>query len=417
MSHPDAHILSAVRANLGCKPPERLGVAVSGGGDSVALLHLLSRCFDRDAPDLVAATVDHGLRDGSRAEAEAVRDLAENLGIAHTILTWRGWDGTGNMQDQARRARYRLLSEWARAGDIDAVALGHTADDQAETVLMQIARSAGVDGLSAMRARKTIGGTVFVRPVLDVTRAALRAYLRRNAVAWHDDPTNDDETFQRVRARKALAALGDLGITATGLADIARYMGEARTALEWYSFLAARDLAVVEGGDIALDLRPYRTLPDETARRLLARAVAWIGSCEYPPRRAPLADLIEAVRAGRSATLGGCRVIRHQGRVWICREYKAVEAKVAAPGAVWDSRWLLNGPEPAGAEVRALGPAGLALCPDWRDTGRPMASVIAGPAVWRDARLIAAPLAGWPQGWSATLADGAESFFATLLSH
>ena len=114
MNEADAHILDAVRNSFPGAPPDRLGIAVSGGGDSVALLHVLSRCFD--PAQLFAATVDHGLRPEAAGEAEAVAGLCATLGITHTTLRWTGWDGQGNLQDQARRARFRRRPRGQTAG-------------------------------------------------------------------------------------------------------------------------------------------------------------------------------------------------------------------------------------------------------------------------------------------------------------
>ncbi|WP_114967069.1 tRNA lysidine(34) synthetase TilS, partial [Alkalilacustris brevis] len=183
-----------------------LGVAVSGGGDSVALLLLVADWAAARGVRLRAVTVDHGLREGAAQEAEAVARLCAELGIGHDILRWQGWDGQGNLQDAARRARQGLIAGWARDHGLAAVALGHTRDDQAETVLMRLARGAGVDGLSGMAPLRLAVGLAWLRPLLDVGRAELRALLRARGVPWAEDPSNEDARFQRVRARRALEA-------------------------------------------------------------------------------------------------------------------------------------------------------------------------------------------------------------------
>ncbi|MCB2123065.1 MAG: tRNA lysidine(34) synthetase TilS, partial [Rhodobacteraceae bacterium] len=125
---------------------DRLGVAVSGGSDSTALLCLLADLRGTGGPDLAAVTVDHGLRPEAAGEARSVAALCARLGVSHTICRWDGWDGTGNLPDQARRARQNLIAGWASGLGIGAVALAHTRDDQAETVLLRLARGSGVDG-------------------------------------------------------------------------------------------------------------------------------------------------------------------------------------------------------------------------------------------------------------------------------
>lgn len=417
MSAANADILTAVRAQFHAAPPARLGVAVSGGGDSTALLHILTQCFDPGQVELFAATVDHGLRPEAADEAREVGVLARRLGISHEVLRWQGWDGAGNLQDQARRARYRLLADWAKSHAIAVIALGHTADDQAETVLMRLARSSGVSGLSAMPARRAIHGITVFRPLLGISRAELRDYLTRNDVAWVDDPSNDDLRFDRIKARRALEVLEPLGITARSLADVARNMRQAREALDWHCFLAARDLVVINGGNVVLDLSKFRTLPEEIARRLLLRALMWISGAEYPPRSAPMRDALKAIQYGQSLTLSGCRVLRQGGQVWICREFNAVRNTHSPCAHIWDGRWQMSGVDSDRCEVRPLSQHGLSQCADWRETGVPNAALIASPAIWKGDDLVAAPLAGMANGWSAELVGGTEEFFASLLSH
>ncbi len=410
-------IVAQVRAQFHAALPAKLGIAVSGGGDSTALMHILANCFEPGQVELSVATVDHGLRAGSADEARDVAAQAGSLGIAHQTLRWEGWDGTGNLQDQARRARYRLLSEWAKSESIAVIALGHTADDQAETVIMRLIRAAGVTGLSGMPVRRTLHGVTIFRPLLGTTRDDLRDFLRLNKISWVDDPSNDDERFDRIKVRRALEVLAPLGLTSQALSQVAQNMTQAREALDWYSFLAARDLVTIVGGDVVLCLRKFRTLPDEVARRLFMQALMWISGSEYPPRRTPLVDAVNKVRLGEPTTLSGCRVVRQAHSIWICREYNAVRRKHVACGEVWDGRWQLSGGDGAGCEVRPLGQRGLRMAPGWRDTGRPNAALTASPSVWRGDDLVAAPLAGLANGWTAELVGGGEEFYASLLSH
>ncbi len=410
-------LLARVRAHFRASLPTRLGVAVSGGSDSVALLVLLKQLCQLEGVDLHAATVDHGLRPEAADEAAGVAEFCQSLNVPHTVLTWGKWDGTGNLQDQARRARYDLLTNWAKSNDIAVLAVGHTADDQAETVLMRLSRSAGVDGLSGMSAVRTENGISLIRPLLGCGRDELRDFLTQQGVSWIDDPSNEDDRFDRIRARRVMAELAPLGITVQGVADVAQNMLRAREALDWYTFLAARDLATVHGGCVVMDPRKFRILPEEIARRLLVRALGWIGGAEYPPRRQPLMDLLDKTRHGQGATLAGCRVFSHQGKIWICREYNAVR-DLCVPGTeVWDNRWILTGPWQDKYQIRALGRDGVTICKPDPSIGLPRIVLEASPAVWSNDNLVAAPLAGFGLGWHAELVGGGEEFFAVTLSH
>lgn len=412
-----ADILSVVRAQFHDTPPERLGIAVSGGGDSMALLHILAHSFGPGQVELHAATVDHGLRPEAADEAALAGGLAKQLGIDHSVLKWDRRVSGGNLQDRAREARYRLLADWAKSRKISVLALAHTADDQAETVLMRLARSAGVTGLAAMPARRTMHGVTLFRPLLDVTRADLRSYLRQRNIDWAEDPSNADPKFDRIKARQALELLEPLGVTADALSGVARNMTQAREALDWYTFLAARDLATVDGGNVVLDLQSFRALPGEIARRLVLRSVSWINGSHYPPRSQTMTQALTALRQGKPTTLAGCQALRQGPQIWIFREYNAVRKTRCLPEQPWDGRWKVSGRESADCEVRALGRHGLMFCDNWRETGRPHASLLASPAVWSGDDLVAAPLAGMPNGWSAELADGAEAFYASILTH
>lgn len=417
MNGPTAHILDQFVATFGNARPKRLGIAVSGGSDSLGLLVLARQWAAQGGPEPHAVTVDHGLRAGSGDEAAGVAALCARLGVPHKTLEWRGWDGAGNLPDQARRARYGLIADWAEAGQITDVALGHTLNDVAETFVMRLMREAGVDGLAAMAPGWRQGAVEFRRPLLQVSRAELRALLDREGLAWVDDPTNEDETFERVRVRKALAALEDLGVTARGLGRVARHLGEVRHTLYWYVFVEARKYVTFDRGDVLIERKGFRTLPRDICRRMVQETLRWISGAEYGPRGKAVDLVLEAIRGGNGMTLHGVMMSVGRDHLRFTREPKAVAELRAAPGEAWDGRWQLDGPWPEGAEVAALGEAGLAQCEDRVRPGLPRASLLASPAVWRGGHLVAVPLAGFADGWSATLLRDEELFFASILAH
>ncbi|MGJ8618660.1 MAG: tRNA lysidine(34) synthetase, partial [Sulfitobacter sp.] len=304
---------------------------------------------------------------------------------------------------------------------ISTIALGHTADDQAETFLMRLARRSGVNGLSGMSARVLRDGVTWARPLLKGGRAELRSYLQSHGIFWAEDPSNDDSTFDRIKARRILDALAPLGIDAQGLAAVAAHMAQARTALDWQTFLAAREIADVEAGAIVICDRKLRILPDEIQRRLFVHAINWISKEIYPARHAAVTSLMLGLRTGQAATVDGCHARRIGSSIWIFREHNAVKHAEAAPNEVWDGRWQLTPAEPfennTKLTVRALGKAGLEQCKDWRASGLPHVVLLSTPAVWNDDVVVAAPLAGWGEKWHADVIGGKETFFAALLTH
>lgn len=391
-----------------------LGIAVSGGSDSVALLHLMAGWAG--AP-LRCVTVDHRLREASAAEAAQVSAFCADLGIAHDTLTWEGWDGHGNLAASARRARYELMAAWAAQHGISGVALGHTRDDVAETLLMRLARSAGVDGLAAMSARRTILGVTLHRPLLKAGRADLRAYLTAQGAGWIDDPSNVDTRYRRTQARIALEALQPVGVTPEALADVAHHLADARRTLCHYAAAEARALVQIHYGDLVMPTDGVAALPPEMARRILSAGLRWITGAGYGPRGPDLDRLRLRLVAGQGGTLAGCRATSQCGTIRLAREFAAVRRATSSPDTLWDGRWRLTGPDLPDAQVRALGPEGRAACPDWRETGLPLHSVETLPAIWQGDDLIAAPLAGCPSGWSAALCRGWDDLSSLLLSH
>ncbi|MCF3595625.1 tRNA lysidine(34) synthetase TilS [Rhodobacteraceae bacterium LMO-12] len=396
--------------------PRKLGVAVSGGGDSMALMTLVHGWAAARGCLLFVATVDHGLRAAAADEAAMVGDAARALGLRHDILRWQDWDGSGNLQAEARAARYHLLGEWAARHDLDAVALGHTADDVAETFLMRLARGSGVDGLAAMRGTTKRDDVVWLRPLLEFSREDLRAFLRSEQIGWADDPSNDDSRFDRVKARQLLGGLAELGITRDRLGGTARMMGEARTALNWAAAQLADKAAVQQGGDVVLDLAACGVAPRETRLRLISGALRFVASAPYRPRLSQLEDALAAVAAGEVRQLHGCHLIPEAGVLRICREARAVNDEVCGIGGVWDGRWQVIGPDVEGGETRKLGD-GLGACPKWRETGLARASLEASPAIWWGETLISAPLAGFAAGYSAHLVPERTNFREFLMTH
>jgi tRNA(Ile)-lysidine synthase len=293
-------------AALAGEAPGRLGIAVSGGPDSLALLLLAHTAF---TGEVEAATVDHGLRAGSAAEAGFVARLCAELGIPHRILAVSVRPGRAGLQAEAREARYAALAGWMEERGFGILLTAHHADDQAETLLMRLNRGAGVAGLAGVRARRTLAGSGLVcRPLLGWRREELAALVAAAALEPVDDPSNRDEAYDRARLRARMAGADWLDVPA--LARSAAALAEAEEALE----AAARRLAAerIEAQAGTLLLRP-EGVPAELLRRLLLVCLRRIAP-DAEPRGAQLGALAEGLRAGRTLTLAGVKC--RGGGVW-----------------------------------------------------------------------------------------------------
>ena len=206
-------------------------LAVSGGPDSVALMLLAAAWARPGTPKLAVATVDHGLREGSRGEAEAVAAWAQSLGLPHQILSWDGEKPKTRIQERARAARYDLLFRHARALGADHVLTAHHADDQAETILFRLLRGSGVAGLAGMPVAARHGEIVHLRPLLAYPKAALVELCEARGQAYFRDPSNEDLGFARTRLRRLLRLLAEEELDSAGAAAARppRRQGRARS--------------------------------------------------------------------------------------------------------------------------------------------------------------------------------------------
>ncbi len=376
---------------------KRPGIAASGGSDSTALLLATCDVAQATKVDLRVASVDHGLRVDAAREVAAVADLSTRLGCPHDALSLNLSPGP-NLQARARDARYDALARWAKRTGRDAVLLGHTADDVAETLMMRLGRGAGIDGLARMAQARHADGCLWLRPALLHKRADLRAALKARGQGWCDDPSNEDPTFERVAVRQAIGALG---LDIDTLAASAQALDDARQSLATHAADLARQHVREDRGDLLIDRVAFAARhgrdPDPLPRILLA-ALRWIGGRPYGPRRDERLRVVDVALAGGTLTLAGCRIYAEGDQLRIAREAAAC-APAGPTTALWDNRWDISGPHRPGLTVGALG-ADITQTP-WRDTGLPRASLLASPAIRAGERLIAAPIAGFYADWSA----------------
>ncbi len=328
-----------------------VAVACSGGPDSMALALLAAKWAAQQQVTMVALTVDHGLREASAKEAKQVGIWLKKYKLAHHILKWVGKKPASNIQETARKARYRLMADYCHAHHIAHLLVAHTQEDQAETFLLRLARGSGVDGLAAMATQSHVHDIALVRPLLEVTKKELLQYLKTQKQAFISDPSNENTAFDRIKIRKLLPELAKLGLSSDRLAKTAANMARARAHLEEETgkFLTGQCKIFPEGYAL------LRQIPasEEIALRALSTLIMCIGGQETKTRLNDLERLYREVKKPdfRGATLGGCIFARHKKDILICREVKAAAGTVPAKTSetfFWDNRYevkLLTAPQ------------------------------------------------------------------------
>jgi tRNA(Ile)-lysidine synthase len=323
-----------------------LVVAVSGGSDSLSLLFLTHAYLSAHAPHvrLLAATVDHGLRPEAAGEASAVQQLCHSCGIDHRTLLWQGEKPKSGLIAAAREARYELLAHAAEEFGADIILVGHTMDDQAETVAMRAERGAG-SGLAGMARTMLFDDRVWiVRPLLGVRRTALRRWLTRRNLEWIDDPSNENPAFERVRMRAQLAESGNVEV----IAEQADRAGLARRALSAdAAALICRHTQMPSPGLFRADaeLLGEPSGSDEATLLAIRGLLALAGGTSHLPDVDRSRELLSIVRAGPARVALSRTVIeRRGGALWLMRERRGV-ASISASDAkdIWDGRWQVRG--------------------------------------------------------------------------
>ncbi len=397
----------------------RVVLAVSGGPDSMALLYLAGRWVEiapTEHRTFHVVTVDHRLRPGSRSEAEWVAAQAQALGFSHDILTWAGDKPLTGVQDAARIARYSLLADFAAATGANptAVVTAHTLDDQAETVLMRLARGSGTDGLAAMRPERVLDaarGVFLARPLLGLSKAQLMSDLTARGGAYLEDPSNSNDRFERVRLRQIEPHLREAGLTAGMLALTAQRSARARDALEAAtSDLADRVLNFNGGAFARLDAALFLSAPEDLQIRLMTRVLRAYGGAAPEASLAQIEQLTRLLAQPGSVrtTLGGCviracpkdiRVFRELGRTPL----PEMTLHTSTP-VVWDNRFRISvsfescGPsdDTIPVSIRALAPAHFAKLRRSLTSKRvlPARAAATLPAIWQGHQLLAVPALG-----------------------
>lgn len=375
-------------------------VAVSGGSDSLALLHLLLAFRDNcDAfPEIIAVTVDHELRAESNDEAHYVGQLCRAANISHRILRWSGPKPLSGISAKAREMRYSLLIDAARDAGAGVILTGHTLDDQIETFVMRSARATakGSGRGQAGMARATLlkRQIWLVRPLLETSRESLREYLRKIGVSWRDDPSNDNTKYERVRVRQALRNDDRERLKRAIDAKI-----DKRQAVNEKIAAALPSIATISRGICAEITRESWAGLDTDAQRLaIGVLLATMGGQLFLPSTA-LCDkalaFLNVPDVSRRVAMSRCIIETRAGKIFIYREMRSIPTVTIEPGQtmIWDGRYRVNNDTATPIEITASGTPGLLFLEDGEYTGPQVhrASVLSSPALVADGGIICMP--------------------------
>jgi len=271
----------------------KLAIALSGGSDSLALAHLARKNISSQHP-LTALTVDHRLRPESAKESATVNRWMTERGIAHDTLNWQHEELTGNLQAEARKARYQLLTDWCKTNDVSILLLGHTLDDQAETIALMRERGASSVGLAGMSAKRAVNEITCIRPLLGHSRQELQDWLRSQNIEWLSDPSNNNTDFSRIRIRQHLAKNP---AEKTELLELGKKMAQERIAIERLH-AAFVDTAVSiqhKSDSLRVSLKEFLALERSQAAYTLGQLLCFVGGKDYPARYAKRQHAVEQI--------------------------------------------------------------------------------------------------------------------------
>ena len=413
---------AAVAAFFPSEKPKTVALAISGGPDSMALALLMKDWGQTNNVRLKAFIVDHSLRATSASEAERTRVQLESLAIPAKVLVWEHAPIASRIHILARKARYELLTSACRAEGINSLFLAHQKEDQAETILMRIAKGSGIDGLSGIAAESEQNGIKFLRPFLSFSKERLIATCQAAKITFVSDPSNQSEKFARGRLRRVMPLLADEGLTVERLCDLGARAKDAKEALDYMTgellrTASDRNLA----GVIRIERKALISAPRAIALRALATCLQSIHHEDYGPEQLSLMRLLEELflpTAMTPRTLHGSLLSLTEKHVIIMREYSVIKSELSVETGdevIWDGRWQvkLNAlPTHKTYTLRSLGnpPHNILdkCAPQLRDLvpqGRARASL---PTLWHEENLFLIP--------SLTTYSGSEPAHAQLLA-
>jgi tRNA(Ile)-lysidine synthase len=366
-----------------CGPPQniKIAVAVSGGADSLALTLLLKKWIQDQGGQLVALTVDHGLRPQSAQEAKTLQGLLKHQGVEHHILTWQGDKPSTALQERAREKRYDLLKAWCLEHEYEFLFLGHHQGDQNETYCMRLRQNSGLLGLACMRSFSKNQALTLVRPFLEISKEQLQETLKDLQIEWAEDPSNQNRAFERVFWRQSLGELTP---------SLEPYQ-KVRVAYEgWATRYIQAHAHESKLGYVRLDKDSFTQLPESFQGILLSFLFQAYGVGRYPLSSRSLKGLLDKIGKADflATTAQGLRFSKNKKDFLMIREHRALteEREVLGKPFIWDKRFLVTPPKNLKGIIKCMGEKGwlqlLENIPGLKDIDVPRAVLWSLPVLW-----------------------------------
>ena len=371
---------------------DELGLAVSGGSDSLAMLYICKDWAVENKIKLRCVTVDHGLRTDSLKEAKFVASHCRELCIHHEIVQWNHEGNfSGNLSDLARSARYGLIDKWRK--EISFVLVGHTQNDQIETFFMNLKRGSGIEGLKGMPLSfKRPEGYFLLRPLIHTARESLQQFLKQKNLKWVSDPSNSNENFERIAQRKTWEILKAKGFSENRIQLSADHMRRAHDALNHMLPIHFKQIGKQELTDLLWEYKSFVSLPEEFKLRLISAVIMWNANLHYRPRFTAVLDILKNIKAKKTAVLGGAIFYYHAGKIRITTEFQSIKDKTVncTPGLVWRNTWEVKR-EIKDAYIAAIGIDGNKQLSKLQRSVMPYRSRIIQPGIFLKGKLLVAP--------------------------
>ncbi len=331
---------------------KKIGLAVSGGADSMALMLMVAKWAkkQKNPPELFIYSFNHNLRKNSKSEAEYVVKIAKKLGLNAEIINWEGEKPTSSIQEKARLKRYQSIAKKMENREVEILLTAHHARDQSETILMRLARGSGIKGLGAMRKFTQIGKLKIFRPLLELSPDLLRQISKSANIEPINDPSNENEDFERIRWRKILPALSKLGLDEKQFSILSKRFLRADSAIEEYCNLVAKKIVQIDKfGVLHIGGDDFFALNEEIKIRILQKSIQHIGNDNRPYNLAKFEQLSEEMsdwQNFRARTIKKCKITLKNNFFTIVKElpYLPREEYILRRNEeiLWDNRFLLK---------------------------------------------------------------------------